>query len=463
MISQEVLDIFEKAIQTMHSNGVEYADVFYQSTDGIQVVKNKTREDVLTPPSPYGITLRIFKGGEWREASTYLLEKNRIMELARKLPNFTPSTKKPIKMKTYDPWELDQELDVKINPNDISIEEKMAMVRENYATATGMDKRIIDVQSLYQNRTFEKIVVTSEGSRLRQVLHMGLVGIMAIVREGGRIEDYYSSVGYTGGFELTKGMTEKKIKEIVKEAVELLDSTQSPSGTYRLIMDPSMTGLFSHESFGHGTEADQVARGRSYLIPFIGKQMGKEFVNLVDHGNLKNGWGSYIFDDEGIKSQNTYIINNGVLNKFLQDRFTASLLGKKPTGNARRESPAKKEYIRMTNTYIEPKDWTLEEMLEGFSGIFAKSGSFGKEDPLGGQMQLGAKKGYLIENGKKVKVLSKIAMSGFVPDVISKIDAISGSEDFVIRAGMCGKGNEDFVSAGSGGPFIRTEVVVGPG
>jgi TldD protein len=463
MTAQRVLDVFEKAIQIMHCNGVEYADIFYQSTDGIQVVKNKTREDVLTPSSPYGVTLRVFKGGEWREASTYQLNQKEIIELAKRLPNFTPSIKKPIKMKIYDPWELDRELDVKINPNDVSIEDKMEMVRQNFAIAMNTDKRIIDAQSSYQNRTIEKIVITSEGSRLRQVLHMGLVGILAIAREGGRIEDFYSSVGYTGGFELTKGMTEQKIRKTVKEAIELLDSTQSPSGTYRLIMDPSMTGLFTHESFGHGTEADQVARGRSYLIPFIGKQMGTESINLVDQGNLTNGWGSYMFDDEGVRSQNTCIIRNGVLTNFLQDRYTASLLGRKPTGNARRESPAKKEYIRMTNTFIEPRDWTLEEMLEGFNGILVKSGSFGKEDPSGGQMQLTARKGYLIEKGKKVKVLSQIAMSGYVPNVISKIDAINGSKDFMIRAGMCGKGNEDFVFVGSGGPYIRTEVVVGPG
>jgi TldD protein len=191
--------------------------------------------------------------------------------------------------------------------------------------------------------------------------------------------------------------------------------------------------------------------------------MGREFVNLVDNGTLPNGWGSFFFDDEGVKSQQTHIIENGVLQRFLQDRFTASLLGKTPTGNARRESPAKKEYIRMTNTYIEPKDWTLEEMLEGFNGIFVKSGSFGMEDPAGGEMQLTAAKGYVIENGKKVRVLSKVAMSGYVPKVISEIDAISKSQDFDMRAGMCGKGNEDYVLVGSGGPFIRTEAVVGPG
>jgi len=463
MTSQQVLDILEKAVQSMQVNGVEYVDALYQSTDGVQIVKRKTREDVLTPPSPYGFVLRVFKGGEWREASTYKLDEARIMELARKLPNFTPTTKKPVKMKIYDPWQLNQELDVKINPAEVPLEEKMELVRQNYDVAKNMDERVIDVQSGYQDRRFEKIIVTSEGSKLKQVIPIVHLGIWPYVREAGRMEDSYNSVGYTGGYELAKRMNEEKIRQTVQDAIENLRSTQCPSGTYRVIMDPGMTGLFTHESFGHGTEADQVARGRSYLIPFIGKQMGKEFVHLVDNGTLSNGWGSFFFDDEGVKTQQTYIIENGILRRFLHDRFTSSLLDKTPTGNARRESPAKKEYIRMTNTYIEPGNWTFEEMLDSFNGIFVKSGSFGMEDPAGGEMQLTAAKGYLIKNGKMVKVLSKVAMSGYVPAVIEAIDAISKREDVSIRAGMCGKGNEDYVLVGSGGPFIRTEAVVGPG
>ena len=80
--------------------------------------------------------------------------------------------------------------------------------------------------------------------------------------------------------------------------------------------------------------------------------------------------------------------------------------------------------------------------------------NFGMEDPIGGGMQVTSKKGYLIENGKKTKILRSIALSGSVLELLQNIDAIS-KDTLKLDGGTCGKGSEDLIPVSSGGSYIR--------
>ncbi|MBD3256292.1 MAG: hypothetical protein GF383_14435 [Candidatus Lokiarchaeota archaeon] len=135
-----------------------------------------------------------------------------------------------------------------------------------------------------------------------------------------------------------------------------------------------------------------------------------------------------------------------------------------PKGNGRRESFAHPLFVRMTNTYFEPGDYDLEEMLmEIKDGVFLERGYFGMEDPLGGGMQCTSKKGYLIKNGEKTELLKAITLSGSVLELLKNIDAISNTK-LELRPGTCGKGEEDFVPVTSGGSFVRVKkALVSPG
>jgi TldD protein len=225
-----------------------------------------------------------------------------------------------------------------------------------------------------------------------------------------------------------------------------------------------MTGTFAHESFGHGCEADQIVRKRSYLASYFGKRMGFEKLSICDDGTVAGGNGSFLFDDEGVKSRKNYILKNGILISFLHERFSASLMNTEPTGNGRRESFLRKLFVRMTNTYVEPSDYGLDEMIEEIdNGVMLVHSLSGMEDPLAGGMELKSKKGYLIEKGKIGKTLSTLTLTENVPDFIASIDAVGKKEQFNTETGTCGKGYEDFIPVGDGGVFIRGRAVVGQG
>ena len=118
----------------------------------------------------------------------------------------------------------------------------------------------------------------------------------------------------------------------------------------------------------------------------------------------------------------------------------------------------------MTNTYVEPGDYSLEEMVEEIDyGVMLVHCVSGMEDPLAGGMELKSKKGYVIEKGRMGRVLSKLTLTESVLDFIASIDAVGKREQFDMEHGTCGKGYEDFVPVGDGGVYIRAKAVVGQG
>lgn len=461
--SEEIKDLLVKIVHILEKNA-EYADVLYDSIEGISIRKDNVEERVSTPAAIKGVVLRVYKSGLWREISVNDFSSENIKEAAKKLALFQPTRKKAVKLQEMKPWKLDKEVAVKIKPSEVEIEEKLEHVRRIYKDATSYDKRIVNTTVRYSDATLERIFANTEGSLLRQVIPRTSFFFVPIAKEAGRMDYDYLSQGGTVGFEVLKNLEEEAIKETVDNSIELLKASTPPSGYYTVILDPGMTGIFAHESFGHGCEADQMVRERSYLTTYLGKRIGFDKLNICDDGTLPHGNGSFLFDDEGIKSRKTHILKNGVLKSFLHERYSASLINVEPTGNGRRESFLRKLFVRMTNTYVEPSDYTLEEMIEGIDeGVMLVHAFSGMEDPLAGGMQLKSKKGYMIEKGKLTKVFSTLTLTENVLDFIASIDAVGKKDQFEMRTGTCGKGHEDLVPVGSGGVHIRAKAVVSQG
>ncbi|EQD72557.1 peptidase U62 modulator of DNA gyrase, partial [mine drainage metagenome] len=142
--------------------------------------------------------------------------------------------------------------------------------------------------------------------------------------------------GGVGGVERLDFLTEANVKEVAESARALLTAPAPPSGVVPVVLDPGVTGIFAHESFGHGTEADQFVRDRSYLKPILGQTVGPDFLTIVDNGAYPGGWGSIYFDDEGHYGQRTVLIDKGTFVGALHDRETAAAMHATPTGNTRR-------------------------------------------------------------------------------------------------------------------------------
>jgi TldD protein len=309
----------------------------------------------------------------------------------------------------------------------------------------------------------ERLYLNTVGARTYQRITRAHASVVPLAFDEGRVEFDFLGAGGVGGMECIDFLTEPKVKESAQVSQALLSATAPPAGAMTVILDPGVTGTFAHESFGHGTEADQFVRDRSYLKPLLGQVVGPDSLTIVDNGAYPGGWGTIYFDDEGNPGQRTVLVDQGKFVGALHDRETAQVLHAKPTGNTRRSDFLSRPFVRMTNTYVEPGDWKLEELVkEAKNGVMLERATSGIEDPLGGQMQLKVKYGHKIENGELAGLVTSMALSGKVLDFLQGIRGVSTAHDFRIDTGYCGKGHSDIVPAGTGGAHLLSHAVVGP-
>jgi TldD protein len=322
---------------------------------------------------------------------------------------------------------------------------------------------IRDVEIRFGWQEIERLYLNSAGADCYQRIPFVSATIAPLAVENGNVQyDFLGQGGY-GGTEWLDFLTETNARKTAEESRALLSAHAPPTGEMPVLLDPGVSGTFAHESFGHGTEADQFLRNRSYLQPVLGTVVGPECLTIVDNGAYPGGWGSIFFDDEGHRGQRTVLVDRGRFIGALHDRETAIALGAQPTGNTRRADFLSRPFVRMTNTYTEPGDWKLEELVsEAKDGILLERATSGIEDPLGGQMQLKVKKGHRIEHGELTELVSSMALSGKVLSFLKEIRGVSRSEDFRMEPGTCGKGHSDPVFAGTGGTYLLSKAVVGP-
>jgi TldD protein len=92
-----------------------------------------------------------------------------------------------------------------------------------------------------------------------------------------------------------------------------------PAGKLPVILGPGWPGVLLHEAIGHGLEGDFNRKGTSVFTGKIGEQVASEKCNIVDNGTLANRRGSLTVDDEGTQTQNTTLIENGILKGYMFD------------------------------------------------------------------------------------------------------------------------------------------------
>jgi len=446
----EIFSLFEEI-----SNGFkrknQYFDILYDCISSVHITKSPSAEDISLNNKTSGIVARTFLG-MWKEIAT-----DKLSDI-KKIPDWIPKASNlGNKIAEFDGWTLNEEIKPKIDSSKIPIDKKLEKIRGIYEYIQKFDDRIVRTEVRYLEFLIERIFSNNEGCLLRQVIPRIKLFIIPIAKEGAVVDyDYFTKNGEIG-FEIFDDISTDKLDMIAKNSLDMLKAITPPSGRSTVILDPSLTGIIAHESFGHGLEADQVLRGRSYLKQHLHKRVASDICKIYDTPSLIGPIGSYFFDEEGIRTGKNLLVKDGILENFIYDRRSASELNTIPQGNGRRESFAHPINVRMSNTYFEPGDHKLDEMISEIqNGVMLTHANFGMEDPIGGGMQVTSKKGYLIENGKKTKILRSIALSGSVLELLQNIDAIS-KDTLKLDGGTCGKGSEDLIPVSSGGSYIRVK------
>ena len=334
----------------------------------------------------------------------------------------------------------------------VSLEEKKGLLDE-YNDIIMSSPRIQSSQVSYADAVRTVRYAASDGSYIEQkVLDLSL-RLTAVARDGDEVQQAGVSLGSVGEFTAIEALHDKA-RDVATRAAALLDAPNVKGGEYTVVLDPVLAGVFTHEAFGHLSEADLVYQNpqlRSLMA--LGRKFGASHLNIVDDATLPSLRGSYAYDDEGIPGQRTYLIREGVLVGRLHSRETAVRMGETPSGNARAISYRHSPIVRMSNTYIEPGDVSLNEMLADIEeGVYVK-------DWYGGQTSLemftfSAGEAYMIRSGKLAELLRPVVLTGNVFTTLERIDAI-GKDLEMNQGGGCGKAGQSPLPVSNGSPHIR--------
>ena len=222
-----------------------------------------------------------------------------------------------------------------------------------------------------------------------------------------------------------------------------------------------LLGLPCAQPFFAG-QGDFNRKGTSAFSGKIGKKVASEQCTIVDSGNLANRRGSINIDDEGTPSQETVLIENGILKGYMQDKLNARLMGTKSTGNGRRESFAHLPIPRMTNTYMKNGKYEHDEIIASVKkGIYAENFRGGQVDITNGKFVFSASDAFLIENGKITKPVKGVTLIGDGPTVLTKVSMVGNNLEFDQGMGVCGKDGQS-LAVGIGQPTLKVdELTVG--
>lgn len=445
---EEYINLFENVIEKTTPN-VDYIDIRSGISDSTSILmKDGTVEEINSGMS-LGARIRVLNNGAWGFAYTTDLSKiNDITETAIELSR---SLEGNVKLSESEVIKDSIEVDVKIPFKDISVDEKKEIMKQ--ASDAASIEKVNSTTAGYSDIETKELFMNSEGSEIQIKTSRARLALNASATNGEIIQFGHGSLGGVKGFEV---VADRDIEEfgrnIGEKAVRLLDAQPAPSGKFPVIADNELTGVLIHEALGHAVEGDLILQNDSILKDKLGEQIASDIVNIFDDATIRDGFGYYPYDVEGVKTKPNQLVKDGKLISLLNSRETASEFGMQSSGNAR-SVIADKPIVRMSNTYLQPGDNTFEELLEDIpNGIYLKGSRGGQVDTGKGIFQFNAAEGYIIENGELKTPLRDVSLSGNILETLKNIDAIGN--DFKLSVGFCGKDGQT-APVGDGGPHTR--------
>jgi TldD protein len=342
----------------------------------------------------------------------------------------------------------------------LSDPQKVALLERLERMARALDPRVTQVMASLAGEHDIVMVARNDGMYAADVRPLVRLSVQVIVEHNGRREQ--GSAGGGGRFDydyFSDAMLQDYARKAVDQAVLNLDAAPAPAGTMTVVLGPGWPGVLLHEAIGHGLEGDFNRKGSSAFTGRIGERVAAPGVTVVDDGTIPGRRGSLTVDDEGNPTQNTVLIENGVLRTYMQDTLNARLMKVAPTGNGRRESYAHIPMPRMTNTYMLNGDREPAEIIESVDkGLYAVNFGGGQVDIVSGKFVFSASEAYLIENGKITRPVKGATLIGNGPDVLTRVAMIGNDMTLDPGVGTCGKDGQS-VPVGVGQPTLRVDAL----
>ncbi len=452
----------KKVLAVALEKGGDYADLFFQHTKSNQLSLRDGEVNRVSSNIDYGVGIRTVSGDQTGYAyveNTFLEDMLRAAKTAAGIAN-SPIGTKEINLTQKD---FKNYYPIGTSWTDVHVSQKKEYVQKLNDRIFELDERVIKASVAFSDTSSYILFCNSEGILTSDYRPMVLMQASCIMQDGAKIENGYSSRAFRMGFEfLSDDLLETLAQEVVSQTALMFEAVKPKGGEMPVVMGAGGSGILLHEAIGHAFEADFNRKNVSIFSDKLGKQICDSSINVVDDGTIENARGAINFDDEGIESQKTYIVKDGILNSYLHDRISAKHYQVAPTGNGRRQSFRFSPLPRMRVTYMESGKVSQEDIISQVKeGVYVDNFTNGQVQIGAGDFTFFVKSGYLIENGRLTQPIKDINIIGNGPQALADITMVGNNLKIDEGTWTCGKEGQS-VPVGQGLPSVLiSKMIVG--
>jgi TldD protein len=467
-MDSELQEFANKAVKFAMNSGAQYCDARAEDQEKKSILIENQETEHIKSNNDEGIGVRLIKNGVWCFSSitnprSFEDVEMKVNDAIKNSMHYAKFEKKKIDLHPNSKTKTKINYPVLIEPELEELTKIGLECSKIISNTSKIIKSIVNPQYTINSKYF----VNSEGSEITQNFTDVIIDMTAIAHESGTTQSINITEGGRGGLEQITNKINSKAEEISSKAVQLInaDTVKEEKGT--VVMNPDFVSLLTHEILGHPSEADRVLgkemawAGGAWWKGERGKRIGSKELNVFDDPTIKESLGWYDFDDEGVKTKKTTLVEKGILKNHMQNRETAQMFNTLPTGNMRATNYRFMPLIRMGCTCIGNGSWEVEEMIKEVKhGYLISDMKIPSIDMKRYNWSISCQYAQKIEDGEVTDLLRDVIVMGNAPEFFESIDACGN--DFTVRPiTNCGKGDPmQSMIMGNGGPTIRANATV---
>ncbi len=450
--------LIERCLSAALSAGGDFAELYFESVTSSSIGVDEGIVKSASQGHSTGCGVRVLSGERTGYSYTDVLDETHLLRAAKTAAMIAsgPSTVRVQGFREATTHDLYPVVGL-----DAEITHKLALVQRADKAARAYDPRITQVRAGFNDELRHILIVASDGTWAADTQPLSRFSVAVIAKDAKSNNTARGSSGGGGRVAIsyydTQRTPEWYAQDAARQAILQLQATEAPAGEMEVVLGPGWPGVLIHEAVGHGLEADFNRKKQSAFAGLMGQRVATDKVTVVDNGTIPNRRGSLNVDDEGVPTQNTVLIEKGILRAYMSDKLSAKVMGLPSTGSGRRESYASAPMPRMTNTYMLAGDDDPADILRSVKkGLYAVNFSGGSVDITNGKFVFAASEAYLIEDGKVTAPVKGAMLIGDGPEALKYVSMVGHDLSLDEGIGTCGKRGQG-VPVGVGTPTVKLD------
>lgn len=447
-----------KILQCGLDAGADFVEIFEEETRDASVSFKDGKVESAKAGTEYGIGVRLVYGTMVIYGFTSDDSEDVLIQLVRQLGREQKGsqTLNTIAFHQTTPPKVQ---DIHQDPRKSGQASKLDWLKRADMVARSFSPSISQVHASASDIVSHIHLLNSEGLSVSDTRARCRFSVQVTASEGNQLFVAREAPGALQGHEFFASLdVESLSREAAERAIRMLSAGYIEGKKMPVIMGNGFGGVIFHEACGHPLETESIRRKASPFVGKMGEQIANSKVTAIDDGTLFNKWGSLGIDDEGMNTQKTVLIQNGILKNYLSDRIGANELGLARTGSARRESYKYAPVSRMRNTYIDAGNDSFDDMIASIDfGLYAKKMGGGSVNPATGEFNFAVEEGYTIRDGKIAEAVRGATLIGKGHEILPTISMVGSDLD--MAAGMCGAGS-GMVPTTVGQPTLKVDSIL---